>query len=189
MNIDQTLSPLPICFSLQCTTKPFPPPPSLLKGVTWFWASSSTYRTTGVNASPLVILGISFTPHQATLITELMCQKVGGYTGWDEWLWRKKKRLKYKMSRCCFNTLPLRIPSPPAWSRSTQSIPPCHSVDRAAALLVLWHPSLLILISASIPRFIMHLSLIIFPVSVCNSSLPKQCILCLLWMLPHRLKH
>lgn len=49
----------------------------------------------------------------------------GGYIGCEKWLPQKKNRLKYKMSRCCFNTLPPLLPSLLAWSRSRQSIPPC----------------------------------------------------------------
>lgn len=74
-------------------------------------SSSSTY-TVRVKAFPLVPLGISFRSHKAKLITELACQKVGGYIKLDNRL-LKKNRLKYKMSRCCFNTL---LPSELAWS-------------------------------------------------------------------------
>lgn len=126
-------------------------------------SSPSTYLAFGVKAFPLVPHGISFISHWAKLITKLMCPKVGGDIDCDECL-HKKNRLKYKMSRCCFNTL---LPSLLSWSRSEQSIPPCHCGDRAAATRLLWHPSLLIAASSTLPSTT-HSDLTVFskPLSV-----------------------
>lgn len=133
-------------------------------------SSSSTYRTKGFSTrAPWNQLHISTRLNWSQKL--IRCQKVGGYTECDECL-LKKNRLKYKMSRCCFNTLHLSFPSLLARSQSTQSIPSCHSVDRAAATLLLWHPSLLILVSLAIP----HISLLtlvlsflsMYPFSFCD---------------------
>lgn len=57
----------------------------------------------GVKVFPLVLLRITFISHKAKLITAFTCQKTRKHTECEERL--KKNRLKYKMSRCCFNTL------------------------------------------------------------------------------------
>lgn len=97
--------------------------------------SSSTYHTMGVKVFPLVLLRITFISHKAKLITAFTCRKTRKHTECEERL--KTNRLKYKMSRCCFNTLP------PFAFQSRQSIPASHSVDGAAAVLALRHPSLI----------------------------------------------
>ncbi len=45
----------------------------------------------GAKAFPLVLLGIGFTSCRATLITQLMCPKVGGYTGGEERVLEEKQ--------------------------------------------------------------------------------------------------
>lgn len=130
----------PYCFPPLWTTKPYFHH-LCFTAVTWFQGSvnslsSSTYHTTGVKVFPLVLLRITFISHKAKLITAFTCHKTHKHTECEERL-LKKNRLKYKMSRCCFNTLP---PSP---SKAGSPFLPV-TVDGAAAELALRHPSLLI---------------------------------------------
>lgn len=85
---------------------------------------------------------------------------------WKRWMWRasaeEKNKLKYKMSRCCFNTLPRSL-DPKARSPSL----PCHPVDRAASTPALWHPSLLILVPPpSIPQTSLHTLVLLYSLYV-----------------------
>ena len=154
-------------------------------------SSSSTYRTVGVKrASPArsswnqLHISPSNTDHRA-----YVPKGWGGYIGCEKWLPQKKNRLKYKMSRCCFNTLPPLLPSLPAWSCSRQSIPPCQPRRQAAATLLLWHPSLLILVSPLHPTslaphpLVLSFSLSMYLFSLSLYLTPLHCACSAVWCL------
>ncbi len=99
--------------SLQCATKPYFP--SLyFTAVTWFGASVNCLHHPLIALREQRLLRSCFAESASHLAklnwSQSLCAKrLGGYIECDECLLKKKNRLKYKMSRCCFNT---RLPPP-----------------------------------------------------------------------------